>query len=203
MSTPFSILIRGDSTLKTISGDNVTIFELEKNNNIVIGLILRRLDEHRTITIETPLKVEVSEPINKSGFYGLKSLGTIEICYGNGSFAFLPLDGKPTLLQSNGGKISFVNNSKEKQDTHNYQLLPHNQQDIDLSDLLAYEDEILTYDSIQKTLIPTKVEISKIREARLYYKVTFHLITDITHIIGDRIFILISNRILFEKWFKN
>jgi hypothetical protein len=71
-----------------------------------------------------------------------------------------------------------------------------------LDDVLVHQDEIKIYNAKENSQNPSYIEISKIREARLYYKVNFHLIDDIGHIKGDHINILLSNRILIDKWIR-
>lgn len=71
-----SLFLRGDTTITTISGDNITIFELESRSNIIMGLSTRTIDEN-VIIKKTPIGITVSNPINKSIFSGIKPVEAV------------------------------------------------------------------------------------------------------------------------------
>lgn len=188
----FTMYLRADTTLTTISGDNVTIFELENRANVIIGILSRKIDDQYKL-IKIPVFVKVHTPVNKSFFSGVKPMEAIEITSNDFNVSLgLPLSESIRLNRPDG--TNFVLNDKRSEEkVEGYNIL---------EDALIVQDEIGIYDSKENKIIPSYVEIGKIREARLYYKVNFHLIEDIGHLKGDHINILLSNRILIDKWIR-
>jgi hypothetical protein len=102
----YTLFLRGDTTVTTISGDSVTIFELENQSNIILGILSRNFGES-TILKKTPIGINVSSPINKSFFTGLKPIDAFEITSNDFNISFgLPISEEIKLNRPDGTLLS-------------------------------------------------------------------------------------------------
>lgn len=184
-----TVILRGDSTVRDINGDSITIFELEGiSSNVIMGLSIRTLSNGEKRIRRTPIMITVHQAVNKSIFNGVKAIEAIELTSDRCSLALGLL-----------GDINFYNGDR------NFVL---NDVEFGFNETVIIDDFTIYRESedIKRQLgrlSKENIEVSRIKETRLYFKVTFVLLSDYGHVAGDQINIVISDHFLLNKWIKH
>lgn len=181
------IILRGDTTVRNMNGDTITIAELEGKTNIIIGVAIRSLDNGEKQIRRTPVKIKVHYPITNY-FNNTKTIDAFELS-GN----------QCSLAVGRKGDHRFYNGDNDFEIT-SIKLDEAGMMIID--DFTIYRES----DDIKRQpgrLFREEIEISRIKDIRSYYKVTFELIVDFGHLSGDLINVLVSDHFLLKRWGKN